>query len=311
MAKWTFGLIAAALLGAGLSSGAWADWTDPLLLSAAGSSADDGGIYEMPQPPTAENGTNLGGVNFGLALSYYNHYVYRGVDHSIGIQTGPGLFNLKASTFNLQLDSKLEFNLGKLPHPYIGLFGDVYDADPVSRFQEIRPEYGLDWTVKPFLISAGGNTYIYPNRESLNTAEYYVKVTLDDGFFYHSDKPFFSPYIYYAYDYKRNKGDYIEAGVTHEIPLEDFGLVLTLQADAAYIIGYQQQFVFINNLHDTGFQHFDTGLRASYSLNRLLNVSQRFGQFDVLGTLFYTGKIDGDLTANNVIWGGVGIGFKY
>jgi hypothetical protein len=282
---------------------------DPLMLSIA--PADDQGIYTMPEPPTKENGTNLGGVNFDVQIAYFNHYVYRGVDHSIGSPSSSNQFLVKASTLNLQIDARAEFNLGQFPHPFVGLFTDIYDADPVSRFQEVRPYFGAVWTVKPFTLEGGDNTYIYPDRKDLDTAEEYGKITFDDAGIFHSDKPFFSPYFYGAYDYDKNKGWYLESGVTHDLVLEDLGLTLTFKADAAYIIGYQQQFVFIDSLHDTGFQHYDVGLKTTYSLNRLLKVSYRFGELDVLGFIFDTGKLNENLRANNVIWGGAGIGFKY
>jgi hypothetical protein len=271
----------------------------------------DQGVYTLPNPEEPGQGANLGGVNLLLDADYFNHYIYRGVDHSIGESPAANIFKTKASTLNLEFNSKLEFDLGKLPHPFVGLFADVYDADPKSRFQEIRPTYGVDWTVKPFTLEGGGNTYIYPNRKSFNTAELYGKVTFDDSFLYRSDKPMLSPYFLGAYDYDKNNGWYLEAGVKHDFVLEDFGLTLTPQADLAYIIGYQEQFVFINELHDTGFQHYDVGLKTTYSLNHLFQFSQRYGEFDVQGFFFYTGPINGELTATSDIWGGVGIGFSY
>jgi hypothetical protein len=307
---WTIALLTLALCARALADGNSLSFEpDPKMLSAAGS--DDQGVYTLPEPPTAANGTNLGGVHFDISTAYFNHYVYRGVDHSISAPNTAGQTHSKASTLNLEVDTKLEFDLGTLPHPFVGLFSDVYDDDPVSRFQEIRPYYGLDWTVKPFLIEGGGITYIYPDRETLNTAEAYGKFTMDDRILFHTDKPVLSPYIYTAYDYDKNNGWYTEAGITHDLALEDLGLTFTFQADVAYIIGFQQQFVYINELHDTGFQHYDAGVKSTYSLNHLFNLSNRFGEFDLLGYFFYTGRLDSDLTANNVIWGGVGIGFKY
>jgi hypothetical protein len=281
---------------------------DPLLLSTT--PADDEGVYQMPAPPTPENGSNLGGVNFSLSVAYFNHYIYRGVDHSIGAVSS-GITNLKASTLNLQATTELDFNFGRYPHPFVGLFADVYDADPLSRFQEVRPYFGLEWTVKPFTLRTGDNTYIYPDRENLNTAEIFTQITFDDALLFHREKPLLSPYIYGAYDYDKNHGWYTEAGVMHAFEFEDLGLTITLHGDVAYILGYQQQFVFINSLHDTGWQHYDGGVIVDYSINRFLNLTNRFGQIDVLGYITYTGKMDGDITANNDLWGGVGISFKY
>jgi len=312
-------LILALLMMFAVAGRAWGDalsfvyeqppTTQPVLASMVPS--DDEGVYTLPQPAGPGEGVNQGGVHVDVSAGYFNHYVYRGVDHSIGLSDKVGTFNTKASTFNFQIDSKLQFDLGKFPHPFVGLFADVYDADPVNRFQEVRPYYGAVWTVKPFTLEGGGNTYIYPDRENLNTAEYYTKLTLNDAFLFHSDKPLLSPYIYSAYDYDKNHGWYFEAGVSHDLALEDFGLTFTFKADVAYIVGYQQQFVFIDENHDTGFQHYDVGLLTAYSLNHLFNLNQRFGQFDLLGYITYTGKIEAELRANNVIWGGAGIRFMY
>jgi len=294
---------------ADLSLSPQANPSPPVLLSTQ--STEDQGVYTLPQSAQPGEGINQGGANVELDADYFNHYIYRGVDHSIGTQSPGGLFNTRASTLNLEIYTKLEFNLGSLPHPFVGLFSDVYDADPTSRFQEIRPIYGAIWTIKPFTIEGGGNTYIYPDRRDLNTAEVYGKFTFDDAFLYRSDKPLLSPYMLGAYDYDKNNGWYLEWGVTHDLVLEDLGLTLTFQADMAYIIGYQQQFVFINETHDTGFQHYDVGLKALYSLNHLFQFSDRYGEFNLRGSFWYTGSINGDLTADNVIWGGVGIGFSY
>jgi hypothetical protein len=283
--------------------------SDPMMLSV--DNGDENGIYTMPQTAAPGEGTNQGGANLALSLAYFNQYVYRGVVHSIGSETSPGVFQVKASTLNFQVDAKLDFDLGTFPHPYLGIFTDVYDADKANRFQEVRPYYGLDWQVKPFDLNIGGNTYIYPDRGTLDTAEVYGEIKFNDALLFHSATPIFSPYYYAAYDYDKNNGWYMEAGVTHDFPFEDYGVTFTLQADMAYIIGFQEQFVFINTEHDTGFQHYDVGLKLAYSLNHLLNLGDRYGEFDVLASLFYTGVIDGELTANNVLWGGVGIGFKY
>jgi hypothetical protein len=77
-----------------------------------------------------------------------------------------------------------------------------------------------------------------------------------------------------------------------------------------------QYSLFDGNLTDaddepSGFQHYDVGLIGTYSLNHLLNVSQRYGEWSLKGYLFYTDNIDEDLRADTQLWGGVGIGFRY
>ncbi|GIW75539.1 MAG: hypothetical protein KatS3mg104_0602 [Phycisphaerae bacterium] len=44
---------------------------------------------------------------------------------------------------NLQFDGKISFDLGKLPHPFVQVFVNVAENDPVSNFQEIRPTVGV------------------------------------------------------------------------------------------------------------------------------------------------------------------------
>jgi hypothetical protein len=50
---------------------------------------------------------------------------------------------------------------------------------------------------------------------------------------------------------------------------------------------------------------------GTYSLNNMLNVSRRYGEFGLQGYLYYTDGIDNELNADTQIWGGVGINFKY
>jgi len=88
-------------------------------------------IYAPAAPPREDEGVNEGAVHLDLTVRYMSDYVYRGIDRSEvgGREDAP----------NVQFDGKLEFDLGKLPHPYVGLFVNVYDSDPISQFQEVRP----------------------------------------------------------------------------------------------------------------------------------------------------------------------------
>ncbi len=258
-------------------------------------------IYAPPAPPREDEGVNEGGVHLDLGVRYMTDYVYRGIDFSevAGHEDSP----------NYQADAKLSFDLGKLPHPYLGLFVNYYDADPVSHFQEFRPNFGFDWLIKPLTISAGYNSYIYPDRDAVSTSEVFVKIALDDSFLFKSRKPLLTPYIYGAYDVDLYNGWYFEAGVKHDFEVEDTGLMLTLIADASYVL-QDSQFL-LTGTNDTGFQHYDIGAIGTYSLNTLLNVSKHYGQLDLKGYLFYTDNIADHLRADNQLWGGVGVEFKY
>jgi hypothetical protein len=263
----------------------------------------DSSVYAPPEPFREDQGSNLGGVNLDFKFSYMSDYVYRGVDRSsfIGRSKKP----------NLQFEGTVEFNTGKLPHPFFGIFTNLFNNDPVSRFQEIRPYAGFNWNLRPILVSFGVTSYIYPERDAFNTSEVWVKATLDDSLLFRTEKPVFSPYGFAAYDYDKNNGFYLEAGLSHDFPIEDWGLTLTVVGDVAYISHIRQVFIFVNP-KSTGFQHYDAGLIGTYQLNKPLHVSQRFGEINLKGYLYYTDGIDKQLThAAAKVWGGFGVEFKY
>src|SRR5207253_10314620 len=139
-----------------------------------------------PGSPREEEGINQGGVSFNLDFSYLTDYVYRGIDRSEsgGAEDSP----------NLQFDTSLSFDLGRLPHPFIGAFVNVYDSDPISRFQEIRPYFGAELRLRPFVFTVGHNSYIFPDRDEFNTNEVWGKITFDDSMLFKTESPVLSPY---------------------------------------------------------------------------------------------------------------------
>ena len=280
-------------------------------------------IYDVEAPPAEDVGFNAGGVNFDLRVRYATDHVFRGLDRGEGSgrfndeEGNPVVFDPDEPDFepggedaaNLQIDARLKFDLGRAPSPFGGLFANVYDDDPISRFQEIRPYFGVEWMVRPFIVAAGHTTYIFPEREDVNTAEVWASVTLDDSIFFRSERPVLAPYVMAAYDYDLYDGFYVEAGVKHEIPIEDTPITLTFFADAAFVAN-NPQFT-RRDEEDTGFQHYDVGVVGRYNLNTLFNVSRRYGTFHLEGYLWYTDGIDDDLLADTQLWGGAGIGFRY
>lgn len=273
---------------------------------------DPESIYAIPEVPRESDGVNLGGVNLDLTINYLTDYVFRGIDRS---EAGDG----SEDAPNLQFDGRLTFNLGRLPHPFVGLFVNVYDDDPVSRFQEVRPFVGLEWDVKPLKVAAGQTSYIFPEREEANTAEIFLRVELNDAFLWKSDRPVLTPYVFVAYDYDLYDGLYAEAGVRHDFPIEGTGIVVTAMADVAYGTDYG---LFSTPApggfgpagavgKSSGFQHYDVGLTGAYSLNKLLNISRRYGEWRLNGYIFYTDGIDNELRSDTQVWGGVGINFRY
>ncbi|MGE5609870.1 MAG: hypothetical protein ACM359_11495 [Bacillota bacterium] len=279
-----------------------ADDTTPLKLAEG--TPQEQSVYALPTPTTEEQGVNAGGANLDIKVTYLTDYIFRGVNVGEALNAGRNVQNT-----NFQFDGTLGWNLGKLPHPFIGIFTNVLASDPVSNFQEVRPFLGAEWRIRPLIIGGGANLYTYPDRGDLDTSEVWGKVTFDDSTVFHTDEPILSPYIYGAYDYDLYNGWYLEAGVSHDFAIEKTGLTITAVADIAYVASHG--FFAGSTGEDTGFQHYDLGLIGRYSLNQLLNIPQRYGHWSLNGYLFYTDALSDELRADNTIWGGVGIQFTY
>jgi len=268
----------------------------------------DTSVYALPTPATADEGANTGGVNIDMRVNYLTDYLYRGVDRTqfIDANTIGPLANERA---NFQFDGKLVWNLGKLPHPFIGIFANVLDQDPISTFQEVRPSFGAEWRIRPIILAAGHNTYIFPDRSELNTGEGWGKIALDDSVILRSDEPFLTPYFYGAYDYDIYNGWYFQAGVSHDFNIEGTGIYFTAEAAIAGVLGHQ---AFAGPTgKDGGLQHYEFGLTARYNLNQVLNIPARFGQWSINGYLYYADGLDNKIRADTQLWGGAGIQFSY
>ncbi len=260
-------------------------------------------VYQPIEPPKPEEGLNQGGVNVSLAVNYLNDYFYRGLAHDVighGRQDGP----------DLNFDGTLKFNLGKAPHPFVGVFANIYNRDTVSKFEEVRPYGGFEWNLRPVTVTVGYNSYIYPERTTFNTNEFSLQLTLDDAALFHSQTPVFSPYVYAAYDYDKYNGTYMEFGSSTTSPSKSGAWSSRPRPNVGYSLGDPE---FAKTLHgqDNGFQHYDAGIVASYSLDTLFNFSRRYGDFKLKGFLFYSDGINKKLRADSQFWGGAGISFEY
>jgi hypothetical protein len=264
-------------------------------------------VYALPTPPTKEEGVNAGGANVDIKLTYLSNYIYRGVDRTEFIESVTA--SKSGAHANFQFDGKLQFDLGKLPQPFIGIFANVLDQDPISTFQEVRPVYGAELHLRPLIMAAGNTIYSFPNRREFSTGEIWGKITLDDAAVLKRDEPILSPYIYAAYDYDAYNGWYFEFGVSHDFVIENTGVTLTAQAAAAYVRS-NAQFAGPDG-KDSGFQHYELGLIARYSLNQSLNIPARYGQWSFNGYLFYTDGLNENLRADSQVWGGAGIQWRY
>lgn len=272
----------------------------PLNLSLQPDQPDS--VYAPDSPQRIPDGTNQGGVNFELTVGYFTDYIYRGIE--------PFEQPTSEDAGNTQINAKLGWDLGKLPHPFIAVFSNIADSDPVSTFQEIRPTVGFEWNLRPFIVSSGFTSYIYPDRDDQDTSEIFLGLELDDSYFLLTENPVLSPYVFVAYDIDLYEGWYIEAGIEHAFPIQDTGLTLTAQACVAYVYN-NSLYAVTPGGEDSGFQHYQLGLVGNYSLNHLFNLSRRYGEWSILGYLYYTGGIDDDLRADDQLWGGAGVGFKY
>lgn len=260
-------------------------------------------VYAPPSPPREDSGVNEGAVHFELAIRYSTDYVFRGIE-----RFEPTGAEDRASA---QIDAKLSWDLGKLPHPFIGLFVNYAESDPISTFQEVRPVPGFDWTIRPVKFSGGFATYLFPDRDDSETSEVWGRIEIDDSYFLHTDGPLFSPYVFAAYDVDLYNGWYFEAGVEHDFVVEDTGLTLTAEAHIAYVKDIELFDATGGVEEPNGLQHYQFGLTGTYSLNKLLNFPTRYGEWSLQGFIFYTDGIDDDLLADTQLWGGAGILFKY
>jgi hypothetical protein len=259
-------------------------------------------VYAPPAAPREDEGVNAGGVTFDLGFRYATDNVYRAVSRS-----GP---DEHAHSPTLQVDGRMSLNLGKFPHPFLGTFINIHSSDPISRFQEIRPYFGLEWNLRPFILEGGNITYIFPERDELNTGEVYAKVTFDDSWLFRTDAPLFAPYVMAAYDYDKYNGYYLEAGIRHDFVFEEIGLTVTALANIAYVMD-QPYFATTPGGRDSGLQHYELGLIGSYSLNQLFHFSQRYGTLTLTGFLYYDDRTSSTIKADIQLWGGGGIGFRY
>ncbi|HEY7086931.1 MAG TPA: hypothetical protein VH518_02510 [Tepidisphaeraceae bacterium] len=275
--------------------------SQPLSLSLQPSEPET--VYAPPAAPAPGTGINEGAVHFELAIGYFTDYVYRGIE----IFEPPGA----EDRANLQINSKLSFDLGKLPHPFIAVFTNFADSDPVSTFQEIRPYVGFDWNLRPLVVSAGYTTYLYPDRDKFETSEVWGQILVDDSYFLRTEHPILSPYIYAAYDLDLYNGWYFEGGVSHDFVIEDTGLTLTAEANVAYVRGFELFATVPNQKDVNGFQHYQFGLIGTYSLNQFFKFPTRYGEWSLQGFLYYTDGIDNDLRSTTQTWGGAGILFRY
>lgn len=276
-----------------------------LPLAARGQLVLPDSVYPPPEATAVDDPrVRPSGFRFDIDVRYLTDYVWRGIERFDAART--------EDRPNVQYDATIAFDLGKLPRPYVNLFVNTADDDPESNFQEVRPEVGFDWNIRPLTISGGYTSYIFPDRQGLDTSEVFFKLALDDSILFRTERPVFNPYAFGAYDFDEFDGLYLELGVRHTIPVENTGLSFTVLADVGYVSGHD---LFSDpsaeDPKDSGFQHWEVGLTTKYTLNQTLNIPDRFGQISLLGYVYYTDGIDSGLNSTSQIWGGVGISLEF
>lgn len=279
-------------------------------------------VYAPPAPPREGDGINQGAVHLDFDLVVTTDYVWRGIERfefdpdfprSPGAPD-PGTPDEGEDVANAQLNLKLRWDLGKFPSPFIRVFVDAAedtDQPGSSSFREIQPTLGFDWNIRPLKFSFGNTNYIFPETDFdangvPESGEVFARLEIDDSYFFKTERPIFAPYVFAAYDYDKFEGLYAEAGVSHTFLIEETPLAITVNGHVAYASGLSE--IFIGN---GGFQHYQVGVTADYSLNQLFNFSTRFGEWSLTGFINYTGEIDEDMRVDEQLWGGGGITFKY
>jgi hypothetical protein len=278
-----------------LSTGARAEQPLRLLLQP-----DPETVYAPPALVLPEEQVNEGGVNFELSLAYLSDYMFRG-QRRFGDEV-----NRRG---NFQYDGVVRFDLGRMPHPFFGVFVNVARGDEVSRFQEIRPQLGFDWTVRPLTLSLGHTSYIFPDRQDVDTSEVWLRLSIDDSFIWDTDQAILQPYLLAAYDYRRDDGWYMQLGVEHHFRVPDTDIRLRAVGHVAYVHGLARYATEAGR--DRGFPYYQVGVTGSYGLNTLLNIPRRYGQWELEGYLLYNGRVDRRMQADDGLWGGAGVRFSY
>lgn len=259
-------------------------------------------VYPPPEPLVSDDPREQQtGFRFDLDVRYLTDYVWRGIERFDSVH--------HEDAANTQIEPRITLDLGKLPHPYVSVFFNTAADDEVSNLQEVRPEIGFDWNIRPLTVSAGYTSYIFPDRQGIDTGEVFLRLQFDDSLLFHTERPLFNPYAFGAFDFDVYDGLYVEVGIEHEFPVEGTGLTFIVNGHVAYVNGFE--LFSANGLDDSGFQHYQVGLTARYRLNELLNLPDRFGKLSLLGYINYTDGIEDELTATNQIWGGVGVSLSF
>ena len=262
-------------------------------------------VYDTPPLRTPGEGFNDGALTLDLSAAYATDYVFRGVEP---VEPDAG-----EDAANLQFDARVTVDLGRLPDPFARVFTNTADGDDVSNFQVIRPTVGFAWQTDPFDLTVAHQSFTYPDRDALDTAEVFVDLRFNDAQLVNEPGQIFGPYVFAAYDYDAFEGVYVEAGLDREQRVGESDLTLGLLAAVAYVDGLGGYFGDPpdGDSPGSGLHHWRVEASASYELNELLNLSRRYGRWSAGGFLAYADGIDDDLRSTTQLYGGAGLRLRY
>lgn len=264
-------------------------------------------VYAPPGGPAAATTEPQGPrLQWELTLGYASSYVYRGVDHSATIGTTPDAID-EGGGSNFQFAGRVTLDTGGPWRPFVELFSNYWDTDPVSSWQELRPTLGLEWKSKAVSVSGGATSYVYPDREDDNTSEAFLRASVNDGDLLGRELPILNPYGLIAYELDADGGWYGELGISHAWAIAGLGLTVTPVARIAYTYRLDEAFIFDTDRSGSGWQHADLGLQLSYRLNTLLNLPERDGKWALGAFVFRTSHLADATLGDSLTWGGVNV----
>ncbi len=267
-------------------------------------------VYASPGGPAAAATEPQGPrLKWELSLGYASAYVYRGIDHSATVGATPDAID-EGGGSSFQFSGRVTLDAGGPWHPFVDLFSNYWDTDPVSNWQELRPTLGLQWQSKAAAVSAGVTSYVYPDRTGDNTSEVFMRADMNDGDLLGREQPILNPYGLVACELDANGGWYGELGISHNWAIAGLGLTVTPVARVAYTYRMDEAFIFETDRSGSGWQHADLGLQLSYRLNTLLNLPASDGNWALGAFLFRTSHLADATLGGSLTWGGVNVTWR-
>jgi hypothetical protein len=159
------------------------------------------------------------------------------------------------------------------------------------------------------------------------TYEVYVKLTFDDSAFFGTEKPVFSPYIYYGLDYDlADEGSWIELGVSHEFILADLEpfssapMLNYMKVTPSASLGIDHRYLDSSTLQkisttargtrSTKFANLLLGVAFDYDLTGAMGVSEEYGTLNAGAFVYFSDALREDIL-NDTLYGGVRIGYSW